>query len=378
MRIIIAPDSFKGSLSAKEVSDAIESGIISVDSTIETEKIPMADGGEGTVDALVSSTKGRLISAKATDPLGREMTGRYGILGDNATAVIEMAAVSGLPLVPARVRNPLQTTTFGTGELIQNAIKLGCRTIIIGIGGSATNDCGTGMAQALGVMFKRKDGSVIDEYMRGGLLNEVDSIDMSGLSALIKDCDITVACDVDNPLLGENGCAHVYAPQKGANEKIVDKLEKAMSSFADVLERDTGEKVRDFPGAGAAGGLGAGLMAFLNAKLRPGIDLVLNAANFEQRISEADLILTGEGKLDEQTVYGKTIAGITAVAKKHSIPVIALVGKFEDSPKLYEMGLTSYFSICEGPVRMDYAVKNSKRLIKSLAERIIRMYLSSR
>jgi len=373
MRIIIAPDSFKGSLSAEKVANAIEAGIRSAEPGIEAIKIPMADGGEGTVDALVSSTGGIIVHTKATDPLGREIKGRYGILGDEKTAVIEMAAVSGLPLVPPRLRNPLDTTTFGTGELINHALDLGCRKFIIGIGGSATNDAGTGMAQALGVIFRRADGSIIDENMRGGLLKEVASIDMTRMHAQINKCDITAACDVDNPLLGERGCAHIYSPQKGATPEIVEILEDSMKKFANVLERDTNRHVRNFPGSGAAGGLGAGLMAFLNAKLHPGIDLVLKAAQFEKRIVGAHLILTGEGKLDEQTVNGKTIAGITAAAKKYSIPVVAIVGKYIDSPKLLEMGLTSYFSICDGPNTLEYAMKNADLLIESLAKRLTRL-----
>ncbi|MBN1153594.1 glycerate kinase [candidate division KSB1 bacterium] len=378
MRIIIAPDSFKGSLSAEMVAAAIEAGVRAVNPEIETIKIPMADGGEGTVDALVSSTGGRIIDTKATDPLGGEIMGRYGILGDEKTAVIEMAAVSGLPLVPPRMRNPLNTTTFGTGELIKHALELGCRKFIIGIGGSATNDAGTGMAQALGVIFRKPDGSVINDYMRGGLLKEVASIDMSGLNPLIRESDITVACDVDNPLLGERGCAYVYSPQKGATLEVVKILESSMMTFADILERDTGKNVRNYPGSGAAGGLGAGLMAFLGATLRPGIDLVLKAAQFENQIIGADYVLTGEGKLDEQTVYGKTIAGVTAVAKKHGIPVIAIVGKFIDSQKLIDMGLTSYFSICDGPNRLDYAMKNAAVLIESLSKRLVRLLIAVR
>ncbi|MBD3288306.1 glycerate kinase, partial [candidate division KSB1 bacterium] len=274
MKIIIAPDSFKASMTASEAAVAIQRGVRKVLPDVDIAKIPMADGGEGTVSALVASTKGRFVETTAFDPLGNEITGKYGILGDEKTAVIEMAAVSGLPLVPLEKQNPLNTTTFGTGELIRDALEAGCREFIIGIGGSATNDAGTGMAQALGVKFFRKDGSEITELMRGGLLREVAHIDVSGMHSAIADSHVTVACDVDNPLLGERGCAHVYAPQKGATPEIVKRLDNDMAHFIDIAEDATGSSVRDVPGAGAAGGLGAGLMAFLNAELKPGIELV--------------------------------------------------------------------------------------------------------
>ena len=253
MKIVIAPDSFKGSMSATEAADAIERGVLSVFSNATTIKIPMADGGEGTVDALVASTNGRIIEKKATDPLGFPVNGKYGILGDEKTAVIEMASVSGLPLVPENKRNPLNTTTYGTGELIADALNAGCRNLIIGIGGSATNDCGTGMAQALGIKFLPPNGTEITQPMCGGLLTEIEKIDTTQIHPAVTESFITVACDVDNPLLGQKGCAHVYAPQKGATPEIVEKLENDMQKFADVLENETGRNVRNYPGAGAAG-----------------------------------------------------------------------------------------------------------------------------
>ncbi|MEE4312792.1 MAG: glycerate kinase [candidate division KSB1 bacterium] len=374
MKIVVSPDSFKGSMSAAEASDAIEKGILDVLSEVLIEKIPMADGGEGTVDALVASTNGRLIETNATDPLGHPVKGRYGILGDGTTAVIEMASVSGLPLVPEELRDPRNTTTYGTGELIREALDAGCREFVIGIGGSATNDCGTGMAQALGVAFYDADGKEITEFMRGGLLNAVAKIEMGGLHAAVAGSRFTVACDVDNPLLGLNGCAHIYAPQKGATPEIVEYLEKAMSRFIDVAESAAGRSVRNEPGAGAAGGLGAGLMAFLGAALKPGVEIVLDASRFAERIKGAMLIITGEGKLDRQTVFGKTIAGVTSEAKKQHIPVIAFAGKVEDDDALYEMGLKSFFTICDGPMPLAEAMEQGNALLRRAVVRAMRFF----
>lgn len=375
MKIIIAPDSFKASMTASEAAAAIERGLKKILHDADIVKIPMADGGEGTVSALVASTKGRFVETKALDPLGHKITGIYGILGDDKTAVIEMAAVSGLPLVPADLQNPLNTTTYGTGELIRDALNAGCREFIIGIGGSATNDAGAGMAQALGVKFFREDASEITEFMRGGLLRDVARMDTSGIHPAIAESHVTVACDVDNPLLGPHGCAHVYAPQKGATPEIAEQLDSDMAYFIDIVEKATGHSVRDVPGAGAAGGLGAGLMAFLNAELKPGIELVLNASEFPNRISGADMIITGEGKLDYQTAFGKTIAGVTSAARQKDIRVIALAGTIEPSPKLYEIGLLSYFSICPGPMHLADAIRNGPELLEDLAERVMRLYI---
>ena len=374
MKIVVAPDSFKGSMTAADASDAIEKGIRTVLPESIIEKIPMADGGEGTVDALVASTNGTLVETSAADPLGNPVKGRYGILGDGVTAVIEMASVSGLPLVPDGLRDPRNTTTYGTGELIKEALDAGCREFIIGIGGSATNDCGTGMAQALGIAFYDKDGKEIKGYMRGGLLNAVTKIDASGLHPAVAGSRFTVACDVDNPLLGPNGCAHIYAPQKGATPDIVEYLEEAMSQFIEVAESATGRRVKNVPGAGAAGGLGAGLMAFLGAELKPGVDIVLDASRFAERIKGAELIITGEGKLDRQTAFGKTIAGVTSEAKKQNIPVLAFAGKVEDDNALYEMGLKSFFTICDGPMPLDEAMDQGKELLRRAVIRAIRLY----
>lgn len=372
MKIIIAPDSFKGSLTAAEAAEAMAQGVLAALPTAEIEKIPMADGGEGTVAALVAATDGRLVEATATGPQGKPVKGFYGILGNGTTAVIEMAAVSGLTLVPKAQKNPLHTTTFGTGELIRQALDAGCREFIIGIGGSATNDGGSGMAQALGVRFYREKNAEITTHMCGGLLDQVARIDLDGCHPAIRDSLFTVACDVANPLLGPKGCAHVYGPQKGATPEIVKQLDQAMSRYIDVVEETVGFSVRAIPGSGAAGGLGAGLMAFLDAKLKPGIELVLSASHFAERIRDASLILTGEGKLDYQTAFGKTIAGITRLASVQGLPVLALAGSVESHPSLYEMGLTSYFSLCTGPMTLDQAVGDGARLLQDTAERVMR------
>jgi glycerate kinase len=377
MKIVIAPDSFKGSLTAREACIAMEKGVRRVLPTAEVINLPMADGGEGTVDALVSSTGGKLIQQKVKDPLGNPVHATYGILGDKVTAVIEMAAASGLPLVPLERRNPLNTTTFGTGELIRAALNQGCRKFIIGIGGSATNDGGTGMAQALGVEFFDKSGQLIRQKMAGGLLSQVGTISLSGLIPEICQSAFTVACDVDNPLLGPRGCAAVYSPQKGATPEIVVQLEQNMTGFVDILEKTVNFSVRNNAGAGAAGGLGAGLMAFLKAQLTSGIKIVLNASHFAKKIKGADLILTGEGKIDFQTAFGKTLSGVAAEAKKQAIPVIALGGSVDlNIENLYEIGINSFFSICNQPMELANAMKEGGTLLEFAAERVLRAVLS--
>ena len=373
MKIVLAPDSFKGSLSAADVCEAMERGIRKVLPDVNIVHAPMADGGEGTVEALVSSTGGHLETVRVTDPLGHPVEAFYGILGDGETAVIEMAAASGLPLVPEEKRNPLFTTTYGTGELIKAAAEKGCRKFIIGIGGSATTDCGTGMAQALGVRFYNVEDTEITACMSGGLLADVVRIDLSRILPAINESRFTVACDVDNPLLGPQGCSYVYGPQKGATPEIVVKLEANMTGFADVLEQAIGKPVRDIPGAGAAGGLGAGLIAFTGAQLKPGIDIVLEASDFAEKIQDAALILTGEGRIDFQTAFGKTLSGVGREAQKAGIPVVGLGGMVDhDIDNLYEIGLTAFFSICNQPMSLEKAMTDAAQLIEVVTERIIR------
>jgi glycerate kinase len=327
MRIVVAPDSFKEALPARQVCEAIARGIRRARPDAAIDLLPMADGGEGTVDALVAATNGQLRESTVTGPLGESVRACWGVLGDDSgTAVLEMAAASGLGLVPSDRRNPLLTTTCGTGELIAAALNSGARRILIGIGGSATNDGGTGAAQAVGVRFVDRNGRVLPNGLSGGQLGLIDRIDPASRDPRIGQVPIEVACDVDNPLCGPRGAAAVYGPQKGADPESVRILDQNLAHLADVIQRDLGMQVRDTPGAGAAGGLGAGLLAFFDAKLRPGIQMVMDALRFLERIAGADLIITGEGRLDRQSMMGKLIEGVGRAAKAAGVPVIAMVG----------------------------------------------------
>lgn len=370
-KIVIAPDSFKGSMSAKEVADAIERGIKSVLTNAEIIKIPMADGGEGTVETLVDATSGQIIKLNVLDPLGSETEAYFGILGDGSTAVIEMALASGLTMVPRDKRNPLFTTTFGTGQLIKAALDNGCRELIIGVGGSATNDGGVGMAQALGIKFLNNKGQEIS-FGGGNLLN-IDRIDLKNMDKRVKDCKFKVACDVDNPLCGPKGASYVFGPQKGATPEMVKYLDENLAHLAEVIKRDMGIDVKNEPGAGAAGGLGAGLMAFCNAQLQRGIELVIEATKIEEKIKGADLVITGEGQMDYQTAHGKTPYGVAQVAKKRNVPVVALVGSIGAGVEvLYEKGIDSIFSIVEGPMSLEESMEQGAILIERTANRVIR------
>ena len=370
MKIIIAPDSFKGSLSAEKVCNAIETGIRNIAPKTTIVKIPMADGGEGTVHALVFATNGQFKKSVVTGPLGHNILAEWGVFGDEKTAVIEMAAASGLPLVPEEKRNPLETTTFGTGQLIKEAAKIGCNKIILGIGGSATTDFGTGMAQALGVNFFKKDGLLIKKYMNGHLMGLVGSIDKTNMMPELSHVEILVACDVDNPLLGPNGAVYTYSPQKGANENMCAQLEENMKNISSVVSRDLMD-VRLIPGAGAAGGLGGGLVAFVKTTLLPGVNIVLDAVNFAEKIKDADYIITGEGKLDSQTIFGKTIAGISNKAAEQKIPVIAFAGTVDISrEEMNKIGIQAAFSINNKPLLLKEAIRDVYPLLIKLSENV--------
>ena len=372
MKIVIAPDSFKGSLTALQVSDAVEQGLKRIFPDAQIEKVPMADGGEGTVQSLVDATGGQLLTESVTDPLGGKVEANYGILGDGVTAVIEMAAASGLPLVPIDKRNPMLTTTYGTGELIKAALLRGCRKFIIGIGGSATTDGGAGVAQALGV--KLLDDSGKDIAFGGIGLSNLAKIDMSAIDERIAETETVVACDVDNPLTGPRGAARVYGPQKGATSEQVKLLDKYLGHFADIVKRDLGKDVKETPGAGAAGGLGAGLMAFLNAELKLGIDIVIEASELRKRMEGADLVITGEGQLDEQTAYGKTPTGVSKVAEEMGIPVLAIAGGIKPGAETsYNEGIDAMMSIAPGPISLEEAIARSSELIVDTAERAARI-----
>ena len=371
MKILIAPDKFKESLSALKVADSIEKGILKVFPKAVIEKVPMADGGEGTVESLVDATGGKIIKTNVKDPLFRDIESFYGILGDGETAVIEMAAASGLYLLKDYERNPMITTTYGTGQLIKDALDKGCRNFIIAVGGSATNDGGAGMATALGVKFYDKDGREIG--LGGGALSKIYSIDTSNLDYRLKECRFIVACDVANPLIGENGASRVYGPQKGATKEMVKVLDKNLEHYGKLLEKYFNKRIIDVPGSGAAGGLGAGLMAFLNAQLKSGIEIIIEALKLEEKIKEADIVISGEGKVDFQTAFGKTISGIAKLCKKHNKPLIVIAGTVEDIEKLYEIGVSSVFSIMEKPMSLEDAIKNAPTLLEKSAERIFRL-----
>lgn len=368
MKIVIAPDSFKGSLTAMEVATAVERGMSKVFPDAVIDKVPMADGGEGTVQSLVDATGGEILTERVTGPLGEIIDAKYGVLGDGNTAVIEMAAASGLPLVPENKRNPMLTTTYGTGELVKAALEHGCRKLIIGIGGSATTDGGAGVAQALGAKLLDDNGEEIE--FGGGELARLAKIDISTIDPRVAETETEVACDVDNPLTGPRGAAYVYSPQKGATPEMVKKLDKALKQFAEIVKRDLGKEVNDVPGAGAAGGLGAGLMAFLNAELKSGIDIVIEAAKLDEHVKDADLVITGEGMIDSQTIYGKTPIGVAKVAKRYGIPVLGIAGALsDDCDVVYEHGIDALISIAPGPISLNDAMAKGDQLVEKAAKR---------
>lgn len=372
MKIVVAPDSFKGSVTALEAANAIEQGLYRVFPDAIIEKIPMADGGEGTVQSLVDATGGHIRTERVFGPLGNEVEAEFGILSDGKTAVIEMASASGLTLVPPDKRNPLLTTTFGTGQLIHAALELGCRRLIIGIGGSATNDGGAGMAEAVGVKFLKGVCTLIERG--GGGLAELESIDMTDLHPAILETETIVACDVNNPLTGPDGASHVYGPQKGATPEMVDTLDANLAHYDAILTRTLGKSFNNVPGAGAAGGLGAGLMAFLNAELKLGIDIMIDAVNLRERMKGATLVITGEGQLDFQTAFGKTPVGVAKVAKTYDIPVIAIAGSIGEGAKnVYAEGIDAMLGIAQTPMSLEDAVSDAVLLIADTAEQAARL-----
>lgn len=371
MKVIIAVDSFKGSLSSMEAARAITAGIHRVFPEAGVIGVPVADGGEGTVQALVAATGGEMVSARVTGPLGDPVEAVFGLLPDG-TAVLEMSAASGLTLVPEERRDPGSATTFGTGQMIRAALDKGAGKIIIGIGGSATNDCGAGMAQALGVRLLDEGGRDLD--LGGRSLDRLVRIDMSGLDPRIGKTPILVACDVQNPLCGPGGASAVYGPQKGATPEMVKKLDANLRHFAGRIKDQLGIDVAGIPGSGAAGGLGAGLMAFTGAELRPGIDMVLEAVNIDGLLDQADLVITGEGQIDGQSALGKVPSGVAARAATHNLPVIAIVGGIgPGSERLYEMGITSAVTIVNGPITLKEAMERAAGLAADAAERAFRL-----
>lgn len=356
MKIVISIDSLKGSLTSIEAANAIKKGILSVDNKSDVVIMPLADGGEGTVEALVQGMNGEEKVISVTGPINEKVNATYGILKETNTAIIEMAQASGLPLVPAELRNPLNTTTYGVGEIIKEAIEKGCRNFIVGIGGSATNDCGVGMLQALGFEFYDENDNLVE--LGGKVLNQIKRIKTDNKLKELDQCNFKIACDVNNPLYGENGAAYIYGPQKGANEEIVKELDKGLKNFAEVVKKDLGKDIAHIEGAGAAGGLGFGFLGFLNSKLESGIKIILDEIKLEEVVKDADIVITGEGRLDNQTAMGKAPIGVAKLAKKHGAKVIAIAGcTTPDAVKCNEEGIDAYFSIVNKAMTIDEAMK---------------------
>ena len=369
MKIVVASDSFKGSLSSREVAEAAVRGIRQILPICELVGVNVADGGEGTVDAVVEALGGEVMATVVSDPLGRPISVRYGIVGK--MAIIEMAAASGLPLLREEERNPWLTSTYGTGEMIMDAVKRGCRDFLVGVGGSATNDAGMGMLQALGFRFYNIDDQEIIDGS-GGRLQDVARIDDAGVMDAVRQCRFTVACDVDTPFCGSEGAAYVFAPQKGADMEMLARLDSGMVSFAEVIEKTYGIDVTSMAGAGAAGGMGGGSYAFLNATLKRGVDMVLDAIDFDSIIRGANLVITGEGKIDYQTVKGKTAAGVLARAKAQDIPVVAIAGRVEMCDSVAQMGFAGVYPIMENEMPLavamqpDFAAANVEKTVKKI------------
>jgi glycerate kinase len=372
MRIVVAPDSFKGSASAVAVAKAMEQGVLSVFPKAKVIQIPIADGGEGTIEAFIVATGGQIITENVLGPLGNPIEAHWGILGDGETAVIEMAAASGLPLVPQEKRNPRITTTFGTGELIKAALDRGIRKLIIGIGGSATNDGGMGMACALGVRFLDAVGNSLPSG--GAALQQLVTIDVSQIDVRLAETAIVVACDVDNPLCGPRGASAIYGPQKGATREMIAELDASLAKFAAIAKSTTGKDVAEYPGAGAAGGLGAGLLLFTNAQLLPGVDIVLEAVRFADIAKDADLIITGEGRTDFQTACGKAPVGVSRIAKQYNIPTFCVSGSLgKQYEEVYSLGIDGLMSIISSPMNLAECMENALELIQAATERLCRI-----
>lgn len=355
MKIILAIDSFKGSLTSAEAGQAAREAILQLHPEWETDTIPIADGGEGMLSVMLNATQGIRQTAWAHNPCMELTPAEYGISADGTTAFIEMANISGLPLITEKQRNPMKTTTFGTGELIRDALEKGCTRFIIGIGGSATNDAGTGMLQALGFRFLDTDGKALGQG--GEILEKIASIDTSEVCPLLKNAHFIVACDVQNPFYGPQGAAYIYARQKGADDTMIAQLDKGMRLFADVIHRETGKDIAHVPGSGAAGGMGGGMMAFLNAELKSGADLLLEISRFKERITGANLIVTGEGRIDRQSLMGKIPGKILQIGKEYDIPVIALAGCVEDEVMLREAGFAGVYATKPASMTLKEAMK---------------------
>ncbi|TKI08823.1 glycerate kinase [Martelella alba] len=373
MKIVIAPDSYKESLSALDVATQIEKGFREVFPDARYVKLPVADGGEGTVEAMVAATGGEIVKMRVTGPLGEPVEGFFGLSGDKESAYIEMAAASGLELVPVGDRNPLLTTSYGTGELIRCALDHGVKRCIIGIGGSATNDGGAGMVQALGGRLLDADDEQIG--FGGGQLEKLARIDIENLDPRIHTCRFEVACDVTSPLTGRDGATAIFGPQKGATTAMIEQLDAALRHYAEVIKHDLDKDVADIPGAGAAGGMGAGLQAFCGAELRKGIEIVTEALGLDALVRDADLVITGEGRIDSQTIHGKVPIGVARVAKRYNKPVIGIAGSLTaDVDVVHQHGLDAVFSvlyqICTLQQALDNAAENVRKTARNIAATI--------
>ena len=371
MKIVLAPDSYKGSLSARTVAEAMREGVLRVVPDAETVLVPVADGGDGTLETLVDSTGGTVESLTVTGPLGEPVMAGWGALGDDNTALVEMARTSGLAMVPPDRRDPRITTTYGLGEVIRAALDARFRSFVIGIGGSATNDAGAGMAQALGVRLLDADGA--DLPFGGTALSALDRIDLGGLDPRTAESEVLVACDVSNPLTGPNGASAVYGPQKGATPAMVEELDAALEHFAAVVKRDVGASVRDVPGSGAAGGLGGGLIAFLGGRLERGVDIVLEVLRLEEQLEGADLVITGEGCMDFQTVFDKAPVGVARRAAARGIPVIAVSGSHGDGfSDVHEHGIAAAAPIVCQPMTLEESSERGAELVAQATEQALR------
>lgn len=371
MKIIIAPQAFKGSISALDAAHAMEAGVKAAVPDAETVLVPIADGGDGTLETLVEVSSGRVETTKVTGPLGKKVDAEWGAMGDGNTAVIEMARTSGLVLLKPKQLDARKATTYGLGEAITGAMDAGYRRFIVGIGGSATNDGGAGMAQALGIRLLDASG---DDLERGGAaLAKLDRIDASGLDPRAREATFEVACDVSNPLCGPEGASAVYGPQKGASPEDIEELDTALRHFAHVVRRDLDVEVNHMPGGGAAGGLGAGMVAFLRGSLRPGVDIVLEAVGFREKLEGADLVLTGEGQMDFQTVFSKAPIGVARLADDRGVPVVGISGSLgNDFHKVHEHGIDAVFAITTGPMTLAEASADAARLITTTTEEVMR------
>ncbi|OLN21555.1 glycerate kinase [Domibacillus antri] len=374
MKVLLCPDSFKGSLTASDAAKAMAAGISEYDHTIQTVLLPVADGGEGTVTSLVNATNGKIVRVSVQNPLGKKIMASYGVLGDGKTCVIEMAEASGLTLLREQERNPLLASTYGTGELIHHALDAGYRTFILGVGGSATNDGGAGMLQALGLKLLDDKGK---EIAAGGqALQTLVRIDQSSFDPRIQESTFIIASDVDNPFIGPNGASAIFGPQKGATPEMVETLDQSLSHFADLIEQTTGLSIHDKPGAGAAGGIGGAFQSFFPAEMKQGIHVVLKAIHFEQHMKEADLVMTGEGKTDRQTLSGKAPYGIKEIAARHQVPVILISGAVEDKEFL-RLHFNELHSVSGRGVSKKESMGQAYQYLKNKTKEVISAYLEN-